>query len=320
MAALSPATQNRLFFFGVGLGTCAVVGLMRHLLIHYRDAAALPPSENKPQYITQEVEDSLKLSTLDKLLDSPNYCIQETTSTIVVERALHDDSTIDIVLAHITRADYETRARGVKALYTMMNNCSPATIRLINKPATYFALVKALEYCVTDYKHNDFDLEWDNWVLRDRCEQDCFLILTALAEKFGVGNIIKAGFIHRWLAKEPWGNEEKARQINFLESLRTRNQLNELLLPLIREMVGRKKLCEARLLPQDFEWDRPGPRDVRMTNGEGTAGEEEIWGDGRRRRDQSQEEQVIRRRHREAIVLNDGTRPLGREDIIERER
>jgi hypothetical protein len=75
-----------------------------------------------------------------------------------------------------------------------------------------------------------------------------------------------------------------------------------------------------KLLPLDFEWDLPSPRDVRMTNGEGTAGEE--WEgmlvEGRRRRDQNSEEDVIRRRHREAMVLNDGTRPLGRDDIIQR--
>jgi hypothetical protein len=42
--------------------------------------------------------------------------------------------------------------------------------------------------------------------------------------------------------------------------------------------------------------------------------------ESRRRRDQSSEEEHIRRRHREAMVLNDGTRPLGRGDIIQRER
>jgi hypothetical protein len=38
-----------------------------------------------------------------------------------------------------------------------------------------------------------------------------------------------------------------------------------------------------------------------------------------RAREHSVEEQRLRRQHREAMVLNDGTRPLGREDIIERD-
>jgi len=121
MAVLSPAGQDRLFFFGIGFTTVAVVGLMRHLLTKYRDLAVEPPVENKPQYITQEVEDSLKLSTLDKLLDSPNFCIQETAAIIICERALHDKSTIDTLLWFITQPDHDTRERGVRTLTMMMN-------------------------------------------------------------------------------------------------------------------------------------------------------------------------------------------------------
>ncbi len=123
MAAISPAGQDKLFVFGLGLATFAVIGVMRQMLVHYRDAAAIPPSENKPQYITQDVEDSLKLSTLYKLLDSPNYCIQETTAIIICERALHDGTTIDVLFWHVTRPDHKLRERGIRALTMMMNSC-----------------------------------------------------------------------------------------------------------------------------------------------------------------------------------------------------
>lgn len=195
-------------------------------------------------------------------------------------------------------------------------------MRLVDEPATYEALVKSLEYSLTDYEHPEHDLEWDNWHLRDVAEQGCLLILTQLVEKYGTEELVKAGFIERWLAKEPWGNDERERHINFLESLHMRNRLAELTLPLIRDATARSLLCKARLLPLDFEW-APSPRDIRMTNGEGTSGEEfdfdRMFVEGRRRREQSSEEETIRRRHREAMVLNDGTRPLGRDDIIQRE-
>ena len=122
MAVLSPAGQERLFLFGLGVTTCAVVGLMRHMLIKYRDAALEPPVENKPSYITQRVEDSLKLSTLDKLLHSPNYCIQETAAIIICGRALYDPPTINALLWHITRPDYELREKGIRTLSMMMNS------------------------------------------------------------------------------------------------------------------------------------------------------------------------------------------------------
>lgn len=123
MAGLSPAAQDRLFFLGIGVTTCAVIGLMRRMLIHYQQSAIIPLSESKPQYITQDVEDSLKLSTLDKLLDSPNYSIQETTAIIICERAIHDGSTIDDLLYYITRPEHAIRERGIRALTMMVNGC-----------------------------------------------------------------------------------------------------------------------------------------------------------------------------------------------------
>jgi hypothetical protein len=123
MAALSPAAQDRLLCLGLGITATLVVEFMRRMLENYREAAAIPPSENKPQYITQDVEDSLKLSTLNKLLDSPNYCIQETTAIIIYERALHDAPTIDALLWYITRPEHDLREQGIRALTMMMNNC-----------------------------------------------------------------------------------------------------------------------------------------------------------------------------------------------------
>lgn len=123
MAALTPAGQDRILMFGLGVVSCGLLGLMRHMLVHYRNAAIEKPVRNKPQYITQEVEDSLKLSTLEKLLNSPSYGIQETTALIITERALHDGTSIDALLWHITQPDHETREKGIRALAMMMNNC-----------------------------------------------------------------------------------------------------------------------------------------------------------------------------------------------------
>jgi hypothetical protein len=121
MAGLSPTGQHRLFLLGLGVSTGAVVWLMRRLLIKYRDAA-LEPESNNNQYITQKIEDSLKESTLDKLLYSPNFCIQETASIIICERALHDKSTINALLWRITQPDHDTREKGVRTLTMMMNS------------------------------------------------------------------------------------------------------------------------------------------------------------------------------------------------------
>lgn len=193
---------------------------------------------------------------------------------------------------------------------------------MIDEPATYAALVQSLEYSLTDYDHPEYDMEWDNWPFRDVAEQDCLSLLTQLVETCGPDGLIKARFIERWLAKEPWGSDDGDRQINFLESLKLQNRLAELTRPLIRDPIARKLLRKVNLLPEDFEWDSPSPKDVRMVNGESTAGEDFDWMlvEGRRRTGQSPREEGLRRRNREAMVLNDGTRPFGMDDIIQRDR
>jgi len=103
---------------------------MRRMLAQYRDAAIIEQANEGSHYIDQNVEDSLKLSTLNKLLDSPNYSIQETTSVIICERALHDGSTIDVLLYYITRPDYGIRETGIRALTMMINSCKSIPVRI----------------------------------------------------------------------------------------------------------------------------------------------------------------------------------------------
>lgn len=189
--------------------------------------------------------------------------------------------------------------------------------------------MKSLEYSLTDYEHNEYHPEWDNWNLRDVAEQGCLLVLGQLADKFGVGGLVQARFVQRWLAKEPWGgNDEDERQLNFMGSLPKPYRLNQICRPLFRDPAGRRQLEDAALLPPNNKINYGDTEttilDIRMTNGEGTAGEEALEHflveSMRRRTAYSNDEEDMRRRHREAMVLNDGSRPVGRGDIIERER
>lgn len=193
----------------------------------------------------------------------------------------------------------------------------------IANPEFYMAVVKSLEYSITDYEHNDYNCAWDNWHLRDVSERGCLMMLDQCVRENGVGGLIKARFVDRWLAKEPWGDTESNQQLNFIEFLNKRHyQLQSICESLFYSPAGRKQLEEAKLVPVLHEQDLEVV-DVRMFNGESTAGEEPEEGlfvESRRPRDQTVEEEHLRRRHREAMVLNDGTTPLGRDDIFERPR
>lgn len=203
---------------------------------------------------------------------------------------------------------------------------------MINRPSTYAALVKSLEYSVADYPHNNYDPEWDNWPLRDVVEQGCLLVLSQLVERCGVAGLINVNFVRRWLAKEPWGDDKEERIKNFDDATKKDQRLSNLFMLIRGSYQGQVQLCEVGLLDKESvdcirereEGDEDG--DIRMFNGESTAGEDfdgMFVENARRARDnQTTVDDSLRRRHREAMVLRDGvdTRPLERGDIIQRER
>jgi hypothetical protein len=193
---------------------------------------------------------------------------------------------------------------------------------MLNEPKTFAALIKSLEFSLTDYTHNAFSTEWDNWHLRDVVEQGNLLLLSQLTSKFGPEGLIKHNFVSRWLVKEPWGDTESERFNNFLCALEPRFRLSEMLDPLFSNREGRRQLIRGKLVPGKLEIRYEPLRDTRMAGGESTAGEdfEGMFVEGTRRAGQSFEDDHIRRRNREAMVLNDGTRPFGRGDIIQRDR
>lgn len=205
-----------------------------------------------------------------------------------------------------------------------------ATGGLINTLKTYSAVVKSLEYCVTDYDHNDYHPAWDNWHLRDIVERSCLLFIAQLIMRFkydALDGLIRYRFIQRWLSKEPWGGRNiDERQLNFMDHLSKETRVSSITLELFKYPPGRSQMEKLKLIPPPPP-EEPLSRDVRMlyegnvvlTDQDDIAAED-FEGMFVRQRGQSAEEEHTRRRHREAMVLNDGMRPVSRDDIIERAR
>lgn len=303
----------------VGLGvlvTCTIYFTMRQMLAAYRDAFIIPPSDNKPQYITQEVEDSLKLNTLEKLLDSPSWVIRDTTNTIICERALHDEASLTTVLHCLTRPEYESREKGIRALKMMIDD---HTLGFLHNPRGYTALVKCLENCVSDYEHNEFDIDWDNWHFRDVVERTALEFVLQIVRKYGTDHLLRHRFVECWLVKEPWGNTEAERIANFTKFLREGDQkLNDIINPISLDYTGRTLLLKAKLVSDSMDEmmvNISTPEEISNADCYSDLSTELL-----RRRYQNSGNENMRRRHREAMVLNDGSRPLGRSDIFQRER
>lgn len=113
---LSFARDERVLLISLGFVTFSIVGTMTTVLALIRDEHEIPPKEPKTQYITQETEDSLELSTLEKLLMHPNYSIREVATKILCDRAINDNETLLRLLYGVTRPDYDERMQCLRAL------------------------------------------------------------------------------------------------------------------------------------------------------------------------------------------------------------
>lgn len=192
------------------------------------------------------------------------------------------------------------------------------TISKFNTPRAYAAFVRALEHCLTDRAPLEkLDDKWfDEYPLRDMAEKVPIIFLAQLMQKYGADQVIKAGFVEKWLAKQYWGDTPAEREKNFVEYMYKQNRISELIDKIKANSKGREALIKAGLIPNGdsrrvelFPGIHVEPVNLESFNSEAVP----------RHLEQSPEEQRLRHRHREAMVLNDGTRPLGRSDIIQRE-
>ncbi|OAQ70581.1 cytoskeleton-associated protein [Pochonia chlamydosporia 170] len=323
-ALWSFSRDERVLLVSIGLAAFGVVSTITTVLTIIRDDNEIPPKEPKTQYITQETEDSLQLDTLEKLLTHPNYSIREVATKILCDRAINDPDTLTSLLYGITRPAYEERMRCLRALALLTGQTMGLDgLAQLNNDKAYSALVRSLELSLGDTELPDLtNNHWDEYYLRDMAERFCLMFIHELLTKYGTNALIKAKFVEKWLAKQKWGADPDARRRNFKAYVDLKdNRLVEIIDRIKHSKRGLKALERAGLIDKDNSRRRIRELPDIIMEIEEEVVRESSPGNRVRRpmRETSIEEQRLRRQHREAMVLNDGTRPLGREDIIERD-
>jgi hypothetical protein len=322
---------------------------VRVLLKKWRDEAEIKPPQPKTQYITQETEDALKLGTLDTLLAHYNQSIRETSAKIVFDRAANDKETVEQLLWGIKRKDYDERLRNLRALAIITDpresdipwsyghgdvpNCVEGSLERLHCWKAYAALVRCLELSLDPEQEVLDDEDWDEYPLRDMTEKLCLMFISQLLSCYEAEKLCKAGFVDKWLAKQNWGATEEDRRRNFAQYMRCRaNRITDIVSQIRGSNAGRDTLVKAGLLgprtpvPSDSDPEDNIPLIERFSvllpsniNISNLREDEQarllirsLQGA------QSAEEQRVRHRHREAMVLNDGSHPVNRDDIIQR--
>ncbi|KAG6141129.1 hypothetical protein E4U38_006944 [Claviceps purpurea] len=319
------ARDERVLLLSFGFAAFGIIHTITTTLELIRDQNQVPPREPKTQYITQETEDSLELGTLEQLCRHPNYSIKEVATKILCDRAINDNETLLTLLYGITRPDYDERMRCLRALALLTGQTMglDGLSQLSNEKA-YSALVRSLELSLEDTELPDLtNYHWDEYYLRDMAERFCLMFVHELINKHGANALVKAKFVEKWLAKQQWGESPEARRHNFKCYMDLKsNRIVDIVDRIKHSKRGLRALEKAGLV----EESTPKKRSKESPDASNVEGEQQIMGETessvqirRSVREQSVEEQRLRRQHREAMVLNDGTRPLGREDIIERD-
>jgi hypothetical protein len=320
--------DDRVLFGYLALNAVGWLLGVRVLLKKWRDEAEIKPPQPKTQYITQETEDALKLSTLDTLLGHYNQSIRETSAKIVCDRAVNDRDTVDLLLWGITREDYDERMKNLRALAIITD---PQSLERLHRWKAYAALVRCLELSLDPEQEVLDDEDTDEYTLRDMTEKLCLMFISQLLSCYDAEKLVKAKFVEKWLAKQNWGPTVEDRQRNFAQYMRCRgNRINDIIASIRGSQAGREALERTGLLPPSSPTDSDPDDNVPLIERFSVLLPSNINMSNLREDEQARllirslqeaptaEEQRVRHRHREAMVLNDGSRPLNSEDIIQR--
>ena len=160
---------------------------------------------------------------------------------------------------------------------------------------------------------------------RTQPERDILYILYHTMRSNAI-DALRAGLVHRWLSKYPFGGTEttEMQKMEIVQCLKTGQSediaLGRIIGLICMEPEGRRQLRKYRLIGSAMDESRDDDGDVVMIDS--VEIDEPVNSEGMnvaaRVHDESVEEQALRRRRREAMVISDDGEPLGRENIIQR--
>ncbi|KAJ5246994.1 Armadillo-like helical [Penicillium chermesinum] len=299
------------------------------------DLTEIKRDEREDKIISEGTEEALKLDTLLKLSESTSHDLRAAALRIISERSTKGE-TRDILLADLSSKNKTRRGKAINALHFLVSNRAlsrtSVCTRLRDLP-TYTALVNCL--CNFLDEHVEITSNTLSPILprtRPLGEKKAIQILNSLLPE-NIPCALEAGVVSQWLTRYPFPcvtNADPSRRRDLFMLMKTwwadDAVMSSIFSTLTSHPDGIRQLRKHGLMGSMIEEendqdDDDGDSDVWMVDGEDTAGTSGTFGSFRsapRPQESSLEEQALRRRRREAMVLSEGGRPLGRDDIIQR--
>ena len=119
-------------------------------------------------------------------------------------------------------------------------------------PEAYDALVQALVISQNDRVIPKLDNDdWDEFPFRDMSERFPLAFIVSLVHKFGPQQLAESGFLTRYLAKQPWGDNTTERRRNFRMYANTKNNpISEIIVRMRESTIGYNALQNSGLVPK----------------------------------------------------------------------
>jgi preprotein translocase subunit Sec61beta len=264
-------------------------------------------NEDKKKFIDQDAEDALKLNTLYMLTTGPNSHLSKTALKIIAQRACTGE-TYRVLLIDLASRHEQKRLRALRALSFLSK--SPFLYKL-NTPQTFRALVENLTYYVSPRYNPPL-----SHMIRPG-EKRAIEVMNRLIS-YNPSDAIAAGIVSKFLCRYRFGRttKEVREAIHDLKAWDPKEpDMAGIYHALMATSEGCRQLRAAGLLEFNEESDHDEPMfDVDATVGRSLA----VAPERRQRPIESREQQSLRRRRREAMVLSDGAEPFGSQDIIQR--
>ncbi|CAG8903008.1 unnamed protein product [Penicillium egyptiacum] len=294
------------------------------------DLTEIKHVEKEDRIISEGTEEALKLDTLLKLSQSTSHDLRAAALRIISERSTKGD-TRDLLLEELASSNKVQQRRALNALDFLVSNRALTRTSICSRLAdvpTFTAIINCL--CNLLEQHVEKTSMTNSPILpktRPMGEKKALNVLNVLLPE-NIPDALEAGIISRWLCRYPFpcAIAEPSRRRDVVILMKTWWSddvvMSSIFSSLSTHPDGIKQLRKHGLMgsmieENDHDDEDGAGSDVWMVDAD-EAGRSFGRTPSRRLQEGSAEEQALRRRRREAMVLSDGGRPIGDDDIIQR--
>ncbi|KAJ5558163.1 hypothetical protein N7535_008379 [Penicillium sp. DV-2018c] len=295
------------------------------------DLTEIQHPEKEDKIISEGTEEALKLDTLLKLSQSTSYDLRASALRIISERSTRGD-TRDLLLRDLASKGKAQQQRALNALNFLVSNHALTRTSIVTRLAdlpTFTAIIDCLCNLLEDHVENTSTT--NSPILpktRPIGEKHALKILHSLLLPGNIPIALEAGIVSRWLSRYPFpcAMTEPSRRRDVVILMKTwwldDPAMGTILGMLSGHPDGLKQLRKYELMGSNMIEEKDHDDDETRSDVWVVAPDQAVGSLGQtpsqRHQEGSAEEQALRRRRREAMVLSDGRRPIGNDDIFQR--